>query len=213
MRSSKGQKRSAEIIEIARAVLIDDGYDCFVLRDIADRAGITLGNLQYYFATCEDLIEAVARAELRRTLAVIREVDSVVATPAEKLTRLVHAIVDQWQREGGKVFVVVSLLALHSPRFRRLHVENYASFYGVICDVLAELDPEVPRAMLMRKTRLATSLLDGALLQIPIEPGRGSRKKMREFLDELADAMLRLVGHQPQERRSANEREDDRPGA
>jgi len=194
---TKGQKRRAEIIEIARSVLIEDGYDCFVLRDVADRAGIKLGNLQYYFATREDLIEAVAKAESQRGLSMIREIDRGVATPAEKLTRLVHAIVDQWQREGGKIFIVVSLLAVHSPRFRRLHVDNYDAFYQAVCDVLAELEPDEPRAALMRKARLATSLLDGALFQVPLERGRGSKKMMREFLDELADAMLRLVGHQP----------------
>ena len=36
------------------------------------------------------------------------------------------------------MLVVVSLLAVHSPRFRRLHVESYDSFYQAICEVLAE---------------------------------------------------------------------------
>ncbi|MBW2397074.1 MAG: hypothetical protein JRG95_22730 [Deltaproteobacteria bacterium] len=47
----------------------------------------------------------------------------------------------------------------------------------------------------MRKVRVATALLDGALFQIPLERGRGSKKKLDEFFDELADSMLRLVGH------------------
>ena len=192
---TKGEKRRAEIIAIARSVLIEDGYDSFVLRDVADRVGIKLGHLQYYFSTREDLIEAIAIAENHRTLKTIREVDSGRAERAEKLTRLVHAIVGQWQREGGKIFVVISLLAIHKPRFRRLHREIYQQFYQAICDVLAEFEPKAPRAALMRKARLATSLLDGALSQVPIEAGRGSKKMMEEFLDELSDATLRIVGH------------------
>ena len=190
---TKGQRRRAEIIAIARSVLIEDGYDCFVLRDIADRAGIKLGNLQYYFPTREDLVEAVAMAESQRTLEAIRKIDSESIAPAEKLTRLVHTIVRQWQREGGKIFVVVTLLSIHNARFRRLHLEIYEHFYQAISNVLAEFEPDAPRATLMRKARLATSLLDGALSQVPIERGRGSKKMMDEFLAELADATLRLV--------------------
>ncbi|MBW2395840.1 MAG: TetR/AcrR family transcriptional regulator, partial [Deltaproteobacteria bacterium] len=114
---SKGQKRRAEIIEVARSVLIEDGYDGFVLRHIAERAGIKLGNLQYYFSTRDDLIEEVARAENHGGLMAIRKLETSSAGPAEKLRQLVHAIVGQWHREGGKVFIVVSLLAVHQPRF------------------------------------------------------------------------------------------------
>ncbi|MBW2242054.1 MAG: TetR/AcrR family transcriptional regulator [Deltaproteobacteria bacterium] len=192
---SKGQKRRAEIIEVARSVLIEDGYDGFVLRHIAERAGIKLGNLQYYFSTRDDLIEEVARAENHGGLMAIRKLETSSAGPAEKLRQLVHAIVGQWHREGGKVFIVVSLLAVHQPRFRRLHLENYRDFYEAFCDVLSELEPGTRRSVLMRKVRVATALLDGALFQIPLERGRGSKKKLDEFFDELADSMLRLVGH------------------
>ena len=191
---TKGQRKRAEIVEIARNVLIEDGYDCFVLRDIAQRAGIKLGNLQYYFPTCDDLIEAVARAEDERTHQAIRAIDREGGTPLERLTRFVHTIVSQWQREGGKVFVVVTLLSIHNPRFRKLHLEIYEHFYEALCDVLSDFEPKTPRAKLMRKARLATSLLDGALSQVPIERGHGSKKMMSEFLAELTDATLLLVG-------------------
>ncbi|HBM87140.1 MAG TPA: hypothetical protein DD437_01220, partial [Rhodobiaceae bacterium] len=52
---TKGQKRRAEIISLGRNLLIEEGYDAFVLRTIAAQAEITLGNLQYYFPVREDL--------------------------------------------------------------------------------------------------------------------------------------------------------------
>ena len=60
---SKGEHRRADILAVARRVLVGGGYDRFVLRESAGRVGVMLGNLQYYYATRDDLLEAVIRAE------------------------------------------------------------------------------------------------------------------------------------------------------
>jgi AcrR family transcriptional regulator len=56
-------------VAIAREVLVDHGLERFVMRDVAARAGMTLGNLQYYYPTRMDLLEAVARSDLESDLA------------------------------------------------------------------------------------------------------------------------------------------------
>ena len=56
---AKGQKRVTDIFNAARAVLIEDGYTQFSLRNIASRAGIHLSNLQYYFPGKDKLIHGL----------------------------------------------------------------------------------------------------------------------------------------------------------
>ncbi len=192
---SKGERRREEIIAIARAILINDGYDSFVLRAIAEQAGMKLGNLQYYFATREALLEEVARAENRRALEILEAITADDGTPDEKISRLVKEIVGEWNARGGKVFAVVTLLAIHKPRFRRLYTEYYALFYAAIGELLVDLEPDLAPSEIRRKARLATSLLDGASLQVPLHRGRGSKKERTEFLAELAGAMRRILGY------------------
>ena len=67
--TGKGAARRDEILAEARAILVDEGLDRFVLREIAARVGILLGNLQYYYATRDDLLEALVRTELARNTA------------------------------------------------------------------------------------------------------------------------------------------------
>jgi len=54
-----GRETSKRIIEAARAVLSEEGYTRFSLRNIANQAEITLANLQYYFPKRDDLLRAL----------------------------------------------------------------------------------------------------------------------------------------------------------
>ena len=187
---TKGERRRGEIIALARAILIEDGYDRLVLRRLAGKADMKLGNLQYYFATREDLIEAVGRAELEINLEMLRRIGSGIGTPQAKLKQVVEEIVRHWQREGSRIFAVMSLLALHQSRFADFHLEMYDRFYAALGDLLIEFEPEAARSTLLRKTRLVTTMLDGALFQIPLDDTKAANQ---EFLNELADAITKLI--------------------
>jgi AcrR family transcriptional regulator len=65
LETSKGLQRREQILSVARKLLIEEGYNRFVLREIAAQSGITIGNLQYYFRTRELLLEAVTRSGMR----------------------------------------------------------------------------------------------------------------------------------------------------
>ncbi|QCP49074.1 TetR/AcrR family transcriptional regulator [Trinickia violacea] len=65
---SKGEVRLAEIVQAAREVFEEDGYATFSARRVAARAGITLGNLQYYFRTKEELLRVTLELGMRETL-------------------------------------------------------------------------------------------------------------------------------------------------
>jgi AcrR family transcriptional regulator len=163
----KGEHRRAAILAAARRVLVDDGYDAFVLREIAARVGVMLGNLQYYYATRDDLLEAVIRAEFAANSAEIAALAEGRGTADARLAAITRRLLEVWAREGGRVYAVMSFLALHQPRFRRLHREIYAAFYESLLPVLRELRPGARRAELLDIARLVTTVIDGALVQIP----------------------------------------------
>lgn len=181
--AEKGAARRTEILAIARRLLVEDGYDRFVLREIATRVGVTLGNLQYYFATRDDLLEAVIRAEFGRNRAEVAAISDGPGAARDKLAAIARHLIDVWAHEGGRVYVVMSLLALHHRRFRALHGEVYAAFYDGLVPVLRELRPRAKRAELIRTARLVTTVIDGALAQVP----------SRTFVAEAVDAVLRLA--------------------
>lgn len=163
----KGESRRAAILAAARRLLVEDGYDRFVLREIAARVGVMLGNLQYYYATRDDLLEALIRAEFAANQT---EVAAIAAGPGSADTRLAaitRHLIAVWARDGGRVYAVMSFLALHHDRFRALHREIYAAFYESLVPVLREIRPRASRAELLETARLVTTVIDGALVQLP----------------------------------------------
>lgn len=163
----KGESRRAEILAAARRVLVEHGYDRFVLREIAARVGVMLGNLQYYFATRDDLLEAVIRAEFAANHAEIAVIANGPGDAGARLAAITRHLIAVWARDGGRVYAVMSFLALHHDRFRALHREIYAAFYESLLPVLRELRPRASRSELVETARLVTTVIDGALVQLP----------------------------------------------
>jgi AcrR family transcriptional regulator len=134
---SKGSQRREEILAVARKRLIEEGYNHFVLREIAAQCGMTIGNLQYYFRTRERLLEEVTRTALFDDLKTLEEASQSVPQGKAQL------------RELG------SLLS-----------ELYRQFFDQLIVVLRKLRPRLHRQTLLDKARLITAVLDGAVIQL-----------------------------------------------
>lgn len=63
-RSAKGGQTTAAILKAARGVFLREGHAGLSLRKVAEEADVAVGNLNYYFATKRDLLEAMLREEL-----------------------------------------------------------------------------------------------------------------------------------------------------
>ncbi len=61
----KGAERIAEIVKAGAEILLDEGFSSLTKRRIANRLGISHGNVSYYFPTRESLWHAVTNYELK----------------------------------------------------------------------------------------------------------------------------------------------------
>lgn len=57
-RSSRGEATRSAISAAATELFLERGYDRTTMRAVADRAGVSLGNAYYYFASKEHLVQA-----------------------------------------------------------------------------------------------------------------------------------------------------------
>ncbi len=163
-RSTRREERGSQLVALAREVLVEHGLDRFVLRDIAARAGMTVGNLQYYFPTRDDLLEGVVRAELDRDLEALRPIidddgDRGLAEAAERL-------VGNWCDGGSNVYAAVGLLAFHDERFRDLNREIHETCYAALAPIVQAADPGASDQAVAARARLVKALLDGVAGQL-----------------------------------------------
>jgi AcrR family transcriptional regulator len=163
---SKGSQRREEILAVARKRLIEEGYNHFVLREIAAQCGMTIGNLQYYFRTRERLLEEVTRTALFDDLKTLEEASQSVPQGKAQLRELASVILRKWLGEHDKIYAAASFLSRSEPAFRSLLSELYRQFFDQLIVVLRKLRPRLHRQTLLDKARLITAVLDGAVIQL-----------------------------------------------
>ncbi len=166
LETSKGLQRREEILAAARKRLIEEGYNHFVLREIAAQCGMTIGNLQYYFRTRELLLEAVIRTALFDDLKTIDAISQSAPQGKAQLRELASAILRKWLGEHDKIYAAASFLSRSEPAFRSLLSELYSQFFDHLIVVLKKLRPRLHRQTLLDKARLITAVLDGAVIQL-----------------------------------------------
>ncbi len=127
--ATKGARRQAEILAVARELLVEEGYDRFVLREIAARAGMTLGNLQYYFPTRETLLGALAEAESRADGEVLDAISEYERSSELRLAELTRALLERWSGNAGKGYAVALFLSISETPFRGAQKEIYDRAY------------------------------------------------------------------------------------
>lgn len=166
MLTSKGQTRREEILRVAREVLSESGYDGVSLRDVASRLDIKLGNLQYYFATREDLFVALIKREGEQDVETFRSHLAAHDDPREAFDRIASDLLRRWRGESAVVYLLLQVLRVHRPAFEELYKTIYQQHYEALCALIAQMRPDLSARDTIRKAQLVTSLLDGALLQL-----------------------------------------------
>ena len=190
-RQSRGEASRARILEEARRVLVEKGYDALVLRQLATGLDMRLGNLQYYFPNRQALMAALIEAEVEADIEALQRTVRG-AEPEEALARLVRRLVSRWRSESGVVFATMTFLATQSDDIRAVYLRAYDVFYAEIERVLENLDPGHSASVYTTRARLVTALLDGAAMQTRVGERRGYLRSVTE-----AAIAIAIPGREP----------------
>lgn len=90
---SKGEKTRAEIVDSAKALFYERGYDGTTFSDIVEAAGVYRGNINYYFKTKDDILLAVIDRHREEFDALMAEWTATIADPRERLMAFAGMIV------------------------------------------------------------------------------------------------------------------------
>jgi len=159
--SMKGRLRRQKILSVANNILLSDGIDKLVLRQVAKQADIKLGHLQHYFSTRDDLLEAIIFEAWNGDELILSR-----ATSVKDVKRVVNELLLSWRGDKGKIYLVLAIRSLYDERFKRLKVKIYQTFYDDLIAFMKIIHPSRSKQELLRQTKIVTSLLDGAIMQV-----------------------------------------------
>jgi AcrR family transcriptional regulator len=162
-----GRATAQRIIEAARALLLNQGYAGFSMRNVAAGAGLHLANVQYYFPNREALIRAILadtgaryRASYQRLLA---------EAPRDRTERFREIVTfnlrDIAQRETRRFFIQLwALLGSLDDHSDSLLNELYEIDIQQLSECIAELQPAVPAAEVRRRATLLAAMIEGLIV-------------------------------------------------
>ncbi len=146
-----------QIIQAAADSLLEQGYSHTTVRAIAARAGVAIGNLQYWFPTKSELLVEAWRYLTARSVEELRTVLNQLTDPLEVLEVGVESIWDSLRQLGDIQLAAFDLL-VQAPRTERLQAylpELFTRYREVIQEQLDRLDDsgvirlKVPREVLV----------------------------------------------------------------
>jgi AcrR family transcriptional regulator len=145
------------IVRAAAESLLENGYAGTSVRAIASRAGVAIGNLQYYFPTKSELLVEAWRYLTAQSVEQLRQALNRLTDPLEVLQVGVEAI---WAslRQLGDIQLAAFDLLVQAPRSERLRAylpELFTRYREVIQEQLDRLERDgrvrlmVPREVLV----------------------------------------------------------------
>ena len=188
---SKGLKRRRQIIDMSKQVLMSAGYNGLVLRDIAERIGITHGNLQYYFPTKNDLLMAIFDEEI---LSYTKSMKEAVSATSSKKGRL-YAIIDSGIKEMGRPEValwrMMMSLSDHSPEMASILKKENDQYDR---ELVKELEFISPNLSVKRRQHIAwiiQTILDGYGIKLAYE--NVDSPEMQALASEIKVALMLII--------------------
>ena len=92
-RRGQGHTRREEILQAAKELFLEQGYDSTTIRKIADRVGISAPALYLYFKDKEALLLALCDQTFSHLIEAVGEIEKTVADPLERVRRFGEAYV------------------------------------------------------------------------------------------------------------------------
>jgi len=184
-----------KLVETARLLFWEKGYEATSLQDVLQRARVRAGSLYYFFRTKEDLLLAVLDGYVEMLWpAVIEPAFSRSTDPIGRIYTILEGYREGLIYTGFAHGCPIGNLALEVsdeyPRAREKIARNFAGWKGWIRKCLDEAADRLPANL--DRERLATfvlTVMEGAVMQSrahhSLEPFDASVEELRDYFNRL----------------------------
>ena len=188
----KGRKTRQAILNEARRILVDEGYENFVLRKIAKNIGIQPGNLQYYYSTKKELMWEVLSPEFDKYGDIYESMIEHGASKSAKVLAMVDFLLkDIKVKSTCTIWYTIWALAPHDPEVAEIMDRWYASYLTALSKLILSANPNMHPRRANHVARIITAIMDGMTNQIGY--GKPYHDSLEGLENELRTAILHIV--------------------
>ena len=159
----RGKDRVQKILQSARSLFLNDGYKALSLRRVAELAGISLGNLTYYFGSKADLFESMINDVLGEYSGRWAQISERHAgdVDAQLDAYLSFLFADCQRAETQQFFYQFWALASHDPFVAKARDRTYAEFGAQLVDFCERLNPQLDESTINQRGVLIMAQVEG----------------------------------------------------
>ncbi len=165
--TEKGRGRAHEILQSARGLLAADGYAGLSMRRVAQDAGMSLSNLQHYYGSKEQLLEALLLTIMDEFQAKMDRIAVAMAgrPQVERFLTTVDMFLDEiTEPTTHAIFFEIWALASRHPFASRLMGRMMGRERKAVYGLVHGLNPAIGEVECMERAVLIVAQIQGLML-------------------------------------------------
>jgi AcrR family transcriptional regulator len=177
-------KVSQSHLDARRQQILDAAIECFsrqgfhptTMQDIIRESGLSSGSIYMYFASKEELIEAIAERRHARELALVQtaELEGEITTTLERLLQsFFHLLIDTKERKERRLAIQLWGEALRNPRILTTVRKGVDEPRKILTKILQQARKQgdlLPGCNAEATARVMIALFQGLVLQLAWDP-------------------------------------------
>lgn len=190
---TKGERRIKIILEAAEQLLIDSGYHNFSMRKVATKAGVSVGNLQYYFPSKDKLLAAVLDHVIQNYLDTFLQFRGRY-TPKEQFIKIIKSVIKDLNTKFTTVFFPeLWSMANHEEYISEIMDHMYGKYRAIVADVIKDINPNLNECQAQRLSIFVTASLEGHTIFIGYR--KPWAKETENIIDISIQSFIWLIEH------------------
>ena len=192
LKQTRQQKKRSQIFQAGKEMLIDDGAALLTMRRLAEKLQMSLGNLQYYFPTRDELFQALIEHLCIDYQERMGDHLDKRRDPTERLTALADFMVSDFRTvEGSIVFWELWALSAHNKPIADAVNHLHELERQAIEQLIRAIAPKLSRSEIQGRAIAIASMFEGVGLYVGV--GRPLEKNHKSVARHLKAAALAIA--------------------
>jgi AcrR family transcriptional regulator len=201
-RPASGQPRRAgsavtdtrsRILQAARRLFVGEGWAAFTTRRVAREAGVSLGSLQHFFPTKEQLLAGMLEEVVADYGRQYAQVDAALPFNGEErlLAAIDFLVADVWRADTRRFFMNFYALSCHNAFAGRLMNDVYAHHRRRIATYIGAARPRLAEQACLDIGLQVAALIDGLIIYTA--PDARSVSPRSQLAEMVKRSVLQLI--------------------
>ena len=188
-----GQETAQRILDVARGLFMEEGHGMLTMRRIAKAAGMSPGNLSYYYPTRADLLADLLQHVIDGYISQLEALRDAANGDAEAQFRAVLGFIfdDLGTRDTTRFFPELWVLANRDDWIAQQMEKMYAPYRAILVDVIGLISPSLTEARKADLALMISASIEGHT--VFVGHGRPHRARAGQLRSLLIEHFLRTV--------------------